>query len=149
MTKLQNIGESAYESIVDMVKALDVDYERLAELRQGVELDQHEQDELAELESMANGCESYDEAEQMIWDAPLSIMLSGRWPVRREPVADGFEILLSTGGPATRIIGDLDDHMQPYNCKLQAQDWFTPWETYDGADGEILERYCQNFYLGE
>ncbi len=38
-----------------------------------------------------------------------------------------YMILLSTGGPATRIIGELDEHGQPTTATFQFQDWFLPW----------------------
>lgn len=36
-------------------------------------------------------------------------------------------VLLSTGGPALRIIGGLDEYGQPNEPRLQWQDWGTPW----------------------
>jgi len=62
-----------------------------------------------------------------------------------------YEILLCTGGPAVRIIGDLDDNKQPESANLQYQDWFTPWIDYYLHDDEeqVLLRFAQNFYFGE
>jgi hypothetical protein len=65
---------------------------------------------------------------------------------------DEFEILLSTGGPALRIFGDLDQHGEPENIKLQKQDWFTPWTDVfleDDEDTKALDTFTQEFYFGE
>lgn len=61
-----------------------------------------------------------------------------------------FEILLCTGGPAVRIVGDLDQHKQPERPRIQYQDWGTPWTEYFEANGsESLQTYCQQFYFGD
>ena len=57
-------------------------------------------------------------------------------------------ILLGTGGPATRIVCELDDG-EPTRARLQAQDWGTPWTDYIGGDSETLLTYCRCFYFGE
>ncbi|MDR6858912.1 hypothetical protein J2W96_005244 [Variovorax guangxiensis] len=38
-----------------------------------------------------------------------------------------FEILLCTGGPTVRIVGDLDHHGEPDRARIEYQDWFEPW----------------------
>ena len=66
--------------------------------------------------------------------------------------AEEFEILLCTGGPACRIIGDLDQHGQPDRPRLQYQDWGTPWTelvSISSDEREALQTYCQQFYFGE
>jgi hypothetical protein len=99
--------------------------------------------------------EARDEALRAIHEDPLSVMVRDGW---REPGAihngDGpeeFEILLSTGGPATRIYGRLDEHGQPAEAELQVQDWFIPWTTWrgEGWDPEILLTYARQFYYGD
>lgn len=59
-----------------------------------------------------------------------------------------FKILLSTGGPAVRIIGELEEG-SPSSCRLQIQGWFTPWTDYTQADEEVLLEYSACFYFGE
>ena len=174
---LQEIGKSAYESIAEMVAALEVDYDRLAELKeeraeiQGevdkcrslsavealaewerdlAEWDVENGEELAELVAAAGECESREDAERRIQEDPLSIEVRSGWTSLGEPLqAEEFNILLGTGGPAMRIIGELDEYKQPYSATLQAQDWFTPWTDYRGGDEDVLLTYCQQFYFGE
>ena len=103
-----------------------------------------------------NGCElfSREDAEQMIHDDPLSVLVRDGW---REPggrVEDGpeeYEILLSTGGPATRIRGTLNKYNEPETARLEVQDWFVPWQEWhgDGWNEETLLAYARCFYYGE
>jgi hypothetical protein len=62
-----------------------------------------------------------------------------------------FEILLTTGGPALRIVGTLDTHCEPEGVELQKQDWGTPWTrvALTGAEQETVERFASHFYFGE
>ena len=46
---------------------------------------------------------------------------------RTRPTPEEFEILLCTGGPACRIVGDLDESCQPSSARIEHQDWGTPW----------------------
>jgi hypothetical protein len=89
-----------------------------------------------------------------IEEDPLSIQVRGDWhapgdPEGAKPVE--YEILLSTGGPATRIIGELDSFGQPTTAILEAQDWFQPWTRTMGIDrdDETLLAYARCFYFGE
>lgn len=151
--RLQDIGRSAYESIAEMVAALECDYERLAELDQALDietlLDPDEVQELRQLKEDAGDCESRDDAEQRIHEDPLSIELSGTWNIGETPTADRAYILLGTGGPAMRIVCELDGNMEPHRAWIQAQDWFLPWTDYVGGDSETLLTYCRCFYFGE
>ena len=60
-----------------------------------------------------------------------------------------FFILLCTGGPAVRIIGELGRYCQPDKAWLQYQDWGTPWTTYHAAESDVLCEYASYFYYGE
>ena len=153
---LQAIGESAAQSLAEMVAALECDYDRLEELR---ELDASDDDmsaddmvELEELGKAAADCESREDAEQRIQEDPLSIEVRSDWRNVDEMDAtpDEFCILLGTGGPATRIIGELRDN-EPYRARLQVQDWGTPWTDYrgDAVSSDDLLTYCRCFYFGE
>jgi hypothetical protein len=65
--------------------------------------------------------------------------------------ASEYTILLAGGGPALRIIGDLDNGM-PYTARLEYQDWFTPWVEYfaeeEVEDREALLNFASQFYFG-
>ena len=61
-----------------------------------------------------------------------------------------YNILLTTGGPAARIIGDYESG-QPTTARFEFQDWFTPWtaaHTTTEQNAVMLE-YAQCFYFGE
>jgi hypothetical protein len=162
--ELQKIGACTYAALAEMVAALECDYDRLEELRDErdafAEDDGHstkikwedtdEAEELKELEAAAGECESREDAEQRIHDDPLSVEVREDWHAPGEPgTIEEFCILLGTGGPATRIIGELDGYGQPKRCRLQAQDWFTAWTDYTGGEHSTLLTYCQQFYFGE
>lgn len=165
-TQLQEIGRCAFDSIAEMVAALECDYDRLDELRE--ERDAYERpedgeivgtvaemwaadnpedaEELKELEEAAGECKDREEAEQRIHEDPLSLQIRSGWTSPGEDmVPEEFELLLGTGGPAVRIIGELDQHLEPCRARLQAQDWFTQWTDYRGGDQDTLLTYCRCF----
>lgn len=74
-----------------------------------------------------------DKAEQAIHESILDLTLSGDWHPGETPEASRYTILLSTGGPALRIVGDLDIYGEPSNARLEMQDWGTPWTEYTPA----------------
>ena len=101
----------------------------------------------------------------MIEQSVLSVMVRDGWRNPGEALpscgAEEFEILLTTGGPALRIIGELDDYGQANNARLEYQDWGTPWTRFsayqeDGvsiqeasaAESDVLT-FAQCFYFGE
>ena len=91
-----------------------------------------------------------EQAEQAIQESPLSVQVRSNWYIPGEDIVpEEFEILLSTGGPATRIIGKLNKHCEPETAVLQFQDWFKPWEDFYVEDDADLIEYCQMFYFGE
>lgn len=63
-------------------------------------------------------------------------------------VPEEFQILLSTGGPALRITGDLANG-EPDRPRIQHQDWGTPWtEWRRDVDHEALDWFCSLFWFG-
>lgn len=180
--ELQEIGRCAYESIAEMVAALECDYDRLEELREErsdlaetlavaeaefaegdaeqaeveaarLALEEWDEDngkELTELLKAAGDCEDREDAEERIQEDPLSIEVrSGWYSPGGEAEPEEYSILLSTGGPATRIVGDLGDHNEPRSATLQVQDWFIPWTDYRGGDRDTLLAYARAFYFGD
>jgi len=145
------------------VAALECDYDRLEELREasddesapivygtGSPLDSEELEELTALEAQANGCENRDAAYDNIQEHPLSVEVRSGWHnPGEESEPEEFQILLCTGGPAVRIMGELNEHGEPDRAWLEYQDWGTPWTHYyeEGA-GDVLLTYCQQFYFG-
>ena len=103
----------------------------------------------------ADNDKAREDAEQTIHEDPLSVEVRSLWydPCAKDAdKAPGeFTILLCTGGPAVRIIGDLDQYGQPERARIEHQDWGTPWTEYriNAEDEEVLLTYCQQFYFGE
>ena len=157
------IGKPAFDSIAEMVAALKVDRERLEELREerdnwepetdedgspayGFEVSFEETDEgqeLAELEDAAGDTESEDDARERIQDDPLSLRIFGE-RTNGEWEADRFELLLTTGGPAVRIMGEIGSHGEASRAWLEVQDWGKAWTQYF-CDSDTLLTYCNVF----
>lgn len=161
--ELMKIGRNAMASIREMVAALECDYNRLQELwdeRDGY--DEHDDEcgqsgnwaldnpdeaaELAELEEAAGDCKDQDDARTRIEEGPLSLEFRSGWVTdKTEMVAEEFCLLLTTGGPAVRILGDLNDG-QATRSYLQVQDWGTAWtDYYEDGIGEVLMTYVNVF----
>ena len=92
---------------------------------------------------------------QYVQGMPLSVLVRSGWHFPGETFESAeFEILLSTGGPACRIIGELDRGSVAWQsgCRpvMQHQDWFKPWieSSYD-IDTNALLWFCEQFYFGE
>lgn len=137
--ELQEIGRRAMESIAEMVAALECDYDRLEELRDerdSFEIDEDENaapdgpghasaaeawaaanpdeaEELAELEKAAGDCEDREEAERRIQEDPLSLEFRSGWVTSKDEMEpEEFKLLLSTGGPAVQIIGEINSTLR-------------------------------------
>ncbi len=164
------VGAPAYSSIVDMVAALNCDYDRLTELRderatfaEAVEVasgaretrkakralaewDTDHADELKELSDAAGECESQDDARQRIEEDALSVEVrSGWYTPGGDSSPEEYCLLLSTGGPAVRIVGDLNGGCEPSSARLEVQDWWKPWTEYRPTDDDILLSYARCF----
>jgi hypothetical protein len=92
-----------------------------------------------------------DKCRQAIFDGPLSVQVRSGWHAPGDD-NDGdveYEILLTTGGPGLRIIGDLNEYQEPTSARLEWQDWGTPWTFAAGiADEATLLSYAGHFYYG-
>ncbi len=94
---------------------------------------------------------------EIIDNMPLAIQVRDGWYVPGErnetynKIPLEFEILLSTGCPACRLIGKFDDLTQPDTVQIQYEDWFTPWIDLEISkeDEEILIQFCNHFYFRE
>ena len=122
-----------------------------SEIYAGLNLSYQEGDTATEEER-----EEYHDEEavrQSISEDPLSVEVRADW---HTPGDEGnkpteYNILLCTGGPACRIIGDLDEYQQPDTAKIEYQDWFTPWEALlplEDEEHEALLTYARQFYFG-
>jgi hypothetical protein len=103
-------------------------------------------EELKELEEAAGKCKDEDDARTRIEEDALSVEVRSGWvSLGEEMTADEFCILLTTGGPAVRIRGELDEHAEPYRAWLEVQDWGKPWTQYFPADQDTLLAYARCF----
>jgi hypothetical protein len=92
--------------------------------------------------------------EEHMREAPLSVEIREGWKgpgdgASLEP--EQFRILLTTGGPALRIKGELNHH-EPSRCWLEAQDWGTPWIrvfTQHEYEHNALRWFVSLFWFGE
>lgn len=180
-TYAEDQARAQYESIISMLDALDVDYDRLEELKEeqtylinevtAAEEEEtngdeerraafearsalaHWQDEnaeeLEELLSAAGDCTDEDEARDRIMEDPLEVQVRSDWTNPGEELTPSeFMVLLCTGGPAVRIVGELDQYGEPCRAWLEYQDWGTPWTQYFGAESKTLCRYASHFFGG-
>ena len=153
----RNQALSQYEGIFDMVERVrhaetctepetcDIDIKEVTSLL-GYSLQDMDEAELREL------YHDEESAREAIQEDPLSVQVRTGWHTPGDNVkADEYEILLCTGGPAVRIIGDLDKYQEPSNATLEYQDWSTPWTEYPLNSGqkETLLDYARSFYFGE
>lgn len=62
-------------------------------------------------------------------ERPLSVQIRSPWytPSEKVPAPAEYEILLTTGGPALRVWGELDNYGGVSSAELQMQDWGVPW----------------------
>lgn len=116
----------------------------------GFWMPEEDAEELAEMEAAAGDCSDRDEARQTIEEDALSVEVRSDWHTPgddSEPT--DFQILLCTGGPAVRIMGELQQG-EPSRAWLEYQDWGTPWTerlNHDG-DHDALLTYARCFYFG-
>jgi hypothetical protein len=90
--------------------------------------------------------------EEELLEAPLEVLVRSDWHSPGvEPTFSGeYLILMSTGGPAVRIIGDLCSDGEPQTARIEYQDWVTPWTALDPVSDEemkdLLEFACMFYY---
>jgi hypothetical protein len=136
--------------------APDMDTDLAGELDERAEAlglwDAEHSEEFEELKEAAGDCESEEQARERIQDDALSVEVRSEWhtPGDRDGLkAAEFKILLSTGGPAVQIRGELDDHGEPSRAWLEVQDWGKPWTEYVPAGSDVLLTYSRCFFFGE
>lgn len=118
------------------------------------ERDPEDDKELIELEQAAGDCESEEQAREAIQNDALEVQVREDWhnPGEQHNTPSEFYILLCTGGPAVRIMGELDNALQPSRAWLEYQDWGTPWTelvSMESHERDALLTYCQQFFFGE
>ena len=117
----------------------------------------------------ADESEKYYRTQSEIEQSVLEVSVRSGWcpPGTKDfKPAEYCIVLLSTGGPAVRIVGELSEHFEPTSARLEIQDWFIPWTewrppTTDSHDWQsallryasrdwqsALLRYARCFYFG-
>ena len=98
----------------------------------------------------SNDYNQQDQLRESILNSALSVEFRSGWATSEEDFEpEEFKILLSWGGPALRVIGELDNY-GPVNPKLQYQDWGTLWTDFEITEDqqEALNWFCNCFYFG-
>lgn len=161
MTKDNDARDQAVaqvRAICKMVAALNVDYDRLEELRDsrsewdGVTpwgaMNPDYAEELADLEADAGDCYSENQARERIIENALSVEVRTSWHTLGDDAKpDEFRIVLCTGGPHVEIVGDIDGNGEAARPRVRYQDWGTSGELID-FDHDAVLQYCQQFYFG-
>lgn len=94
------------------------------------------------------GRDDAEAIEEYARELALSVCVRSGWaPVGEALEPAEFEILLSTGGPACRIVGDLRNE-EPCRAEIQWQDWGTPWTPLAGQRCDALDWLAGLFYFG-
>ena len=149
--RAQDQARAQLASIREMLAAASLDWDQLEEVRDQYaesvenceEIPDEMRDTLEELEAAAGDYESQEDAERAIWENPLDISYRSGWNSSPEDLQpEEFQILLCTGGPAVRIMGDLDHYGQPCRAWFEYQDWGTPWTMLFEGQGDALD-YAQ------
>ena len=91
-----------------------------------------------------------DAIREMVQEDPLEVQIREDWhDIGEDAEAAEYMILISTGGPALRMIGRLCG-FEPESARLQHQDWGTPWTEYISPGcSDALIWYASQFYWGE
>lgn len=94
-----------------------------------------------------------EDAEQTIHEDALCVEVRTGWHEvgAKDNKPTEYTILLCTGGPACRIIGNLSEHGEPETARIEYQDWGTPWTEYrmTSEQEEKVLTYARCFYFGE
>jgi hypothetical protein len=82
-------------------------------------------------------------------ESPLEISVRSGWycPGGEDVEPAEYCVLLTTGGPALRIRGDIARFGEPVSVKLEWQDWGVPWTEYptSAADDDALLWFASLF----
>jgi len=96
--------------------------------------------------------EEIEQTKESILNSALSVEFRSGWTSNpNELEIEEFKILLTWGGPALRVIGELNQYKEPENIKMQFQDWGTFWTDFEITENqqEALNWFCNCFYFGE
>ncbi len=159
---------STQTHIVETESSLAQAYAQLESIKEMVEALEHA-NQAKEHERSTNAWAASEEAAQAIHESALSVQVRSGWHVPGDE-AEATEYVIplwadrlfknssasgcDTGGPAVRIVGELNQYGEPVTATLEHQHWFTPWTRVDlrastvlNAEGVMLT-YANQFYFG-
>ena len=172
-------AEAQYSSIVQLLAAVECDYDRLTELKDQLEeLQEAVRDaesemaesrdrlkearealtswketddaaELTELQAAAGDCEDEDDARQRINEDPLDVQVRSDWATPGEELEAGEFMILLCTGGPAVRIRGELSDGDPSRAWLEFQDWGTSWERWFGASSDTLCRYAAHFLMGQ
>ena len=96
--------------------------------------------------------EKQEEIRERILNSALSVEYRSGWTSNpNELKIEEFKILLTWGGPALRVIGELNEYNEPQSISMQYQDWGICWTYFEVTkkQQEALNWFCSCFYFGE
>lgn len=108
-----------------------------------------------QLQRLKDACQSkeqsaYETIREEILESPLAVDVRSGWhSVGAQAEPEEFQILLTTGGPALRIVGDLGQFNCPERSRMEWQDWGTSWTEYGPADSATLDAWVAQFWFGD
>jgi hypothetical protein len=85
-----------------------------------------------------------------IYGNPLGVSVRSDWQAPGSGLEPSkYQLLLCWGGPAVRVVGDLDGG-DPVTAHLEYQDWFTQWQELptSAKETEALIDYARFFHFG-
>lgn len=149
------------DDLADAMEQCELHYDSIKRLVAA--LKHFEDDDAGPIDVDGDAMESRDDVETRIGESPLSVQVRSGWytPGDNEGAKpEEYEILLCTGGPAVRIVGDLGAHGEPSSARIEGQDWGTPWTRWRGPTSKtdpnalaediepVLLDYARRFYFG-
>lgn len=95
--------------------------------------------------------EDADALRERLCQMPLAVSVRSGWSTPCDALAASeYQVLLTTGGPALRIVGDLSEHGEAETARIEYQDWGTPWTAYPLRQSETRRvlAFASLFYYG-
>jgi hypothetical protein len=89
-----------------------------------------------------------DAIEVEIFNSPLSVEVRSDWATPgKDLMPMNYRLLMTTGGPAVKITGSLNEEGMPETAELEYQDWGTPWTTYplNSEELQAILEFAQYF----
>jgi hypothetical protein len=89
-----------------------------------------------------------DATVEEVYESPLSVEVRSDWATPgKDLVPMNYRLLMTTGGPAVKITGSLNEEGMPATAELEYQDWGTPWTTYplNSEELQAILEFAQYF----